>query len=81
MMDVFSLEEDDASRLFITQEPRSTSQSESSGAYGVDRQGNVLPSVLQSGLFSAQYSDISDDDMGDFQCSQQPRTPLMAKKR
>lgn len=73
-MDTFSLEDDDARELFITQTP----SGEKDGSKLVGLLGDPMDfstpcsSVLKrDGNKSMEYSDISDDEIFDIPCSQQ----------
>ena len=71
-MEVFSLEEDDVSGMFITQEPKCSQVEKEElecdedelfcGAKHSDFQLPYVSGVKPNGLEGAQYSDISDDD-------------------
>ena len=71
-MDVFSLEDDDYGDIFITQSLQSVENSDKMELFegGESQDNNTVDVPLNN---QGVYSDISDDDMSDFQCSQNIR--------
>ena len=65
-MDVFSLEEDDARELFITQTPKENDGNdleEDNFQFGINKSDFASPCVsVVDAVKSNQYSDISEDD-------------------
>ena len=74
MMEVFSLEDDDCSQMFITQSSpkRQRISNEEVGNFSIlgDEMDFSSPCVsVLSGTNNPHYSDISDDDFTEIQCS------------
>ena len=69
-MELFSLEDDDANDLFITQSSiLDNNSSQNGGILGEPTDFSSPCASIVSGT-SAKYSDISDDDFDDISCSQ-----------
>ena len=77
-MEICSLEDDDYDGMFITQSSTNTQESVSNGNNSIlgdpmDFSSPMVTLTPCGGNQSAQYSDISDDDMDPFPCSQNVR--------
>ena len=73
-MDVFSLEEDECSQMFITQNSPKQVQNDGNNSIlgdGLDFSSPLASIVKQVPRNEAQYSDISDNDFDQIRCSQQ----------
>ena len=82
-MELFSLEDDDAKELFITQTP--SVHSDGIGLAGVIGDGTDFVSPCVSLIdckenSETHYSDISDDEIFDIPCSQN-KVPLVGDTR
>ena len=73
LMDVFSLEDDDAAGLFITQSSPSHVSNVITGNPS-DFSSPCVSLISQSSGVELQYSDISDDDAFKIPCSQSSKS-------
>ena len=79
-MDVFSLEDDSESNMFLTQESSNNSDSgRNTGILG-DPYDFTSPCASLLSCKQDQYSDISDDDFFQFPSSQQVNTDTGGKE-
>ena len=70
IMEYFSLEEDDGDNIFLTQTPSNLVPLIPTFDVETDMDMGAQGDTQNQGLCNTQYSDISSDDDGVFQCSQ-----------
>ena len=83
-MDMFSLEDDDANELFITQTPSSSNVGIGNSGIMADNMDFTSPckSLIPDGVQKKfDFSDISDDEIFEIPCSQKNVKPMGENRR